>query len=232
MSISNAKEAAPEAYSFVNRGSVFSYSDGKSLTGQQLGDGSLNISHYGPYPENFTSQCGFDSGNLEAAKQYILKELDQWAPQLRNLVTSADEGVVWRNLYELPVGWTWPHKKGITLMGDAAHVMTPFAGIGVNTAFYDAMQLAKQVIDYTQAEEGEVLDSYIVRYGKIMFEHAHRGQALTAGSKEDMLLTPGAPRTTIESWILRHMKEEVPVWAHPFLTGLVYIGFWVYKRFV
>lgn len=48
-SISNAKETAPEAYSFVNLGSVFSYSDRKSLTGQQMGDGGINVSHYGPY---------------------------------------------------------------------------------------------------------------------------------------------------------------------------------------
>lgn len=232
MSISNAKETAPEVYTFVNRGSVFSYSDGKSLTGQQLGDGSINISHYGPYREDFTSQCGFDFENLEAAKQYILKELDDWAPQLKNLVQSANEGAVWRNLYELPVGWTCPHKKGITLLGDAAHVMTPFAGIGVNTAFYDAMELTKQIVAFTEAGESADLDSYIVRYEKAMFEHAHRGQALTEGSKRDMFFTPGAPRTSIESWILRHMKGEVPVWAHPFLTGLVYAGFWVYKWFV
>jgi 2-polyprenyl-6-methoxyphenol hydroxylase-like FAD-dependent oxidoreductase len=232
LSISNAKETAPEAYSFVNRGSVFSYSDGKSVTGQQMGDGSLNISHYGPYGENFTSQCGFDSENLEAAKQYILREVKDWAPPLRNLVECANESAVWRNLYELPVGWTWPHRRGITLLGDAAHVMTPFAGIGVNTAFYDAMELAKQVVAFTQAGESADLDSYIVRYEKAMFEHAHRAQALTEGSKKDMLLTPGAPRTTIESWILRHIKEEFSVWAHPFLTGLVYVGFWVYKRFV
>lgn len=232
MSISNAKETAPEAYAFVNRGSVFSYSDGRSLSGQQLGDGSLNISHYGPYPENFTSQCGFDAGNLEAAKEYILKELDEWAPQLKNLVVSANEGAVWRNLYELPVGWTWPHKSGVTLLGDAAHLMTPFAGIGVNTAFYDAMELTKQIVAFTHAGDSVDLDSYVVRYEQAMFEHAHRGQALTEGSKKDMLLTPGAPRTTVESWILRHMKEDAPVWTHPLLSGLVYTGFWVYKRFV
>lgn len=232
MSISNAKDTAPEAYEFVNRGSVFCYSDGKSLNGQQMGDGSINISHWGPYREDFTSQCGFDYESLEAAREYILRELDEWAPQLKNLVESADEGAVWRNLYELPVGWIWPHKKGITLLGDAAHVMTPFAGIGVNTAFYDAMELTKQIIAFAHGEKSADLDTYIVRYENAMFEHAHRGQALTEGSKKDMLLTPGAPRSTIESWVLRHMKGEVPLWTHPFLTGLVYAGFWVYKWFV
>ena len=232
MQIPNAEETAPEAYAFVNRGSVFAYSDGKSLSGQQLGDGSLNVSHYGPYAEDFTKQCGFNTEDMGVAKQYVLRELAAWPPQLRNLVESASEGLVWRNLYELPVGWTWPHRKGVTLLGDAAHVMTPFAGIGVNTAFYDAMELAKQIIAYTESSEAISLDTYIIRYETAMFEHAHKGQALTEGSKNDMLFTPGAPRTTIASWVLRHMKQDTPIWAHPILSAIIHAGYWVYKWFV
>lgn len=232
MQIADAKVTAPEVYAFVNRGSVFAYSDGKSLSGQQLGDGSINVSYYGPYAEDFTATCGFDVENLAAAKQFMLKELDDWAPQLKKLVESTNEAPVWRNLYELPVGWTWPHKPGVTLLGDAAHVMTPFAGIGVNTAFYDAMELAKQISAFTESGEPATLDSYILRYERVMFEHAHPAQALTEGSKVDMLFTPGAPRATIESWILRHAKSDIPKWAHPLFTALVYAGFWVYKWFV
>jgi len=230
--IADAKVTAPEVHAFVNRGSVFAYSDGKSLTGQQLGDGSINVSHYGPYVEDFTAHCGFDAGDLEAVKRFMLKELDDWAPQLKQLIEFTNETPVWRNLYELPVGWTWPHKRGITLLGDAAHVMTPFAGIGVNTAFYDAMELAKQIVAFTNSAEPTVLDSYVLRYEKAMFEHAHPAQALTEGSKIDMLFTPGAPRATVESWILRHAKADIPKWVHPLLTAVVYAGYWVYKWFV
>jgi 2-polyprenyl-6-methoxyphenol hydroxylase-like FAD-dependent oxidoreductase len=232
MQIANAKETAPDAYAFVNRGSVFAYSDMKGVVGQQLGDGSLNVSCYGPYPENFTETCGFDVDDLDVAKDYMQKELKDWAPQLRNLVSSATDGLVWRDLYELPVGWKWPHKKGITLLGDAAHVMTPFSGIGVNTAFYDAMELATQIVAFSNSEGPADLDSYMVRYEENMLKHAHHAQAHTEGSKTDMMLTPGAPRASIESWILRHLKEDMPLWAHPSLTALVYTGFWVYKWFV
>lgn len=232
MQISEASKTAPEAYAFVNRGSVFAYSDGKGLCSQQLGDGSLNVSYYGAHPEDFTTQCGFDTEDLSIVKQYLQKELASWADQLRNQVDSANGQLVWRNLYELPVGWTWPHKKGVTLLGDAAHVMTPFAGIGVNNAFYDAMELAKRIVEFAESEEPTDLDEYIVRYEKVMFEHAHRAQALTEGSKTDMLLTPGAPRTSIQSWVLRHAKEDTPTWTHPLLTTLIYSAYWVYKWFV
>lgn len=48
MRITDAKKSAPDVYTFINRGSVFAFSDGKSLFGQQLGDGSIDVSHYGP----------------------------------------------------------------------------------------------------------------------------------------------------------------------------------------
>ena len=65
-----------------------------------------------------------------------------------------------------------------------------------------------------------------------MFENARRAQEYTEGSKNDMLLTPGAPRTTIESYILRHAKQDFAAWTHPVLSFLVYVGYWVYKWFV
>ena len=51
------------------------------------------------------------------------------------------------NLYELPVGHTFEHKQGYTLISDAAHLMTPFAGKGVNAGMKDALELSSTIVN-------------------------------------------------------------------------------------
>lgn len=234
LDIPSAATTAPEVYKLVNRGSVFVYSDHKTLNMQQLSDESIHLAYYGMHPEDFTKTCGFDASNLEEVKRALKKELADWKPEFLDAIEKAQGEATWRNLYQLPVGFTWPHKAGITLLGDAAHLMTPFSGIGVNTAFHDAILLSQEIVAYAANPENasHTLDDHISTYESKMFAIAHDGMRHTEGSMNDMLFTAGAPRTTIESWFLRHAKEELPKWSHPLVTAVVYAGYWVYKWFV
>ncbi|KAI1086599.1 hypothetical protein F5B19DRAFT_498210 [Rostrohypoxylon terebratum] len=58
----------------------------------------------------------------------------------------------------------------ITLIGDAAHLMTPFAGVGVNVAMKDALDLAHSIIGKeTELEQKDPL-SLDVRLPKFEVE--------------------------------------------------------------
>ncbi len=231
LNIPNAATTAPEAYKFANRGSVFAYSDNKAFSLQQLGDGSLHVALYGTYAEDFSKTCGFDITDLNETKRALKETMKDWKPEFLDAVEKSQGTAQWRNLYQLPVGFTWPHKVGVTLLGDSGHLMTPFAGIGVNTAFNDAMILSREILAFVDGKGGS-LDQHIQKYEKEMLEFAHKGMKLTQGAMYDVILRPGAPRTGIESWILRLAKAEAPRWTHPILTAVVYVGYWVYKLFV
>ena len=51
--------------------------------------------------------------------------------------------MAWRPLLVCPAGQNWTPNPNITLIGDAAHVMPPYAGEGVNMAMLDALVLSK-----------------------------------------------------------------------------------------
>ena len=80
----------------------------------------------------------------------------------------------------LKVDTGWTSKENITLVGDAAHVMPPFAGIGVNIGLLDALNLA------TNLTEGNFpnIQSAITDYEQKMFVYATEAQEGTSQAEE------------------------------------------------
>jgi 2-polyprenyl-6-methoxyphenol hydroxylase-like FAD-dependent oxidoreductase len=119
----------------------------------------------------------------------------------------------------LPVGLKWQHQEGVTLLGDAAHLMTPFAGVGVNIAFEDAMKLAAAIIDAAKDGKKGALHARVKDFEKDMFLRAENAERLTDGMMRDVLFTEGEPR--VASWVLKRIAYEIHPLLRPFLYPLV-----------
>src|SRR5277367_3074309 len=175
---SNPNQDYPKLSAMVGRGSYFAISDCKALMAQRLGNESIKLGCWmvedASYPQDVISQHGVDG-----AKAEILRRYSDWAPDLLDLVRCSDPGynIPWA-LYELPVGHTWEHKKGLSLIGDAAALMTPFAGEGVNKAMKDALELSAAICK-SQKPNGDDLDAEVSNYEKHMFPRVAKVQAIT-----------------------------------------------------
>jgi len=225
-SIPDAEVNATEEWKLTNKGSVFAFGDGKQIVSQQLGDGSLHVSAW------VTTEGEDQPALVTRTKEEILELcFEDWSEELISLIRKAgNESAESRLMFTLPGDYEWEHRKGVTLLGDSAHVMLPFAGEGVNLAFEDAMKLCDAILQ----GETETLDQRIKRFEEDMFYRAKRAQKMTRGMTKAMMFTPGAPRTGIESWILSKIEYEFPSvakWGWPVAQAAVYGWFFAVKLF-
>jgi 2-polyprenyl-6-methoxyphenol hydroxylase-like FAD-dependent oxidoreductase len=86
-------------------------------------------------------------------RERLLAEFAAWSPRLRQLIGDNDGPYLDRPIMALPVPHTWSHHPGVTLLGDAAHLMPPL-GVGVNMAMLDASDLALALAGAATLDEG------------------------------------------------------------------------------
>ncbi|EXJ70082.1 uncharacterized protein A1O5_07155 [Cladophialophora psammophila CBS 110553] len=189
--IPRPNEDYPKLSKMVGRGSYFSYSDGKSLTAQRMGDESIKIGMWvkmedgESWPADMLAAYG---DTEEKLKDKILENYQDWTRQQKQLIRVSTRFRPWP-LYELPVGNTWEHKKGYTLIGDASSLMTPFAGEGVNKAMKDSLELA-EALENALKEQRNV-DEAVRQYEENMFPRAKKYQRKTMRNKQGMFSKEG-----------------------------------------
>jgi 2-polyprenyl-6-methoxyphenol hydroxylase-like FAD-dependent oxidoreductase len=140
----------------VGSGTMMALAPGKGIMAHREADATLHAYVALNKPEDWLASIDF-SGSVSTLAR-VAAEFDGWSPELRALLTSTETDPVLRPIYALPVQHRWERVAGVTLIGDAAHLMSPFAGEGANLAMYDAAELGKAIA----AHPGDVEAALIV----------------------------------------------------------------------
>jgi 2-polyprenyl-6-methoxyphenol hydroxylase-like FAD-dependent oxidoreductase len=152
----DADERHPAAAEAVGDGALFAVAPGKGfLAHREPGDVLHAYVALSKPPEWI---AGLDSIDPATTTAQVAAEFSGWAPGLTALITDGDTPPVLRAVNALPIGHRWDRVAGVTLLGDAAHLMSPFAGEGANLAMFDGSELGKAIAAHPDDAEAALAE--------------------------------------------------------------------------
>lgn len=125
----------------TGKGTVFSFGGAQALVTQRNGGGRVCV-YAAIKQESDVIDEGIASCGINA---FVREHYRDWSPDLQAVVNAAGD-YLRRPIHSLPADFGWAPRPGITLIGDAAHLMPP-VGVGVNLAMLDASDVALALCD-------------------------------------------------------------------------------------
>ncbi|MFD8365171.1 FAD-dependent oxidoreductase [Streptomyces hygroscopicus] len=168
----------PRSAAVIGGGFFIALGHERGVLAHRETDGSLHVYTALKADEGWLDTVDFT--DQAAAKAAVLAHFEGWDEGLRGLVADADT-ITPRRIHALPVGHRWDRVPGVTLLGDAAHVMSPFAGEGANLAMLDGAELALTIA----AHPGDT-EAALAAYEEALFPRSEESAAESAANLDTM----------------------------------------------
>jgi 2-polyprenyl-6-methoxyphenol hydroxylase-like FAD-dependent oxidoreductase len=176
----------------VGGGLLFALGAGQGILAHREPDDSLHV--YAGLRVQADWADGIDFTDPAAARAAVSAEFAGWDLSLRELITGSDTALIPRLIHALPVGHRWDRIPGVTLLGDAAHLMSPFAGEGANLAMLDGAELGLALAGHP----GDV-EAALVAYEATLFPRSEASAAESAANMA-IIFAADAPRGLLEQF--------------------------------
>lgn len=168
----------PDLARLIGDGSVAVYGVNRSVVAQRNSGGHAKV--YAQFRAPLDWHTHLDLTDAEAVRSSLLALFDGWAAPVLDLLRHGTT-FVHRPLYVLPADHTWTHVPGVTLLGDAAHLMPPL-GAGANLAMLEGAELAESI-----ATGREDLDETVRAFEEQMWARAGRWAEITMAGLERLV---------------------------------------------
>lgn len=141
--IYQSKTKVPNIDTLINGGKIMAFGNGKNILMGQKGNGDLGFYASFKAKENWAIESGLDLSDKSQILDWFKTTYPEWSNIWYELFENAEIPFIPRPIYCMPLDQTWETQSNLTMIGDAAHVMPPFAGEGANMAMLDALELSE-----------------------------------------------------------------------------------------
>lgn len=164
--IYNAETTAPHISGLLNGGKIMAFGNEQNILMGQKDHGEIGFYASFKADEHWGHSSGLDfSDNLQVLEWFKIT-YPEWSSVWYELFEHTAAPFIPRPIYCMPLDQAWPPLPNLTILGDAAHVMPPFAGEGVNMAMLDALELSEYLTSDKYLTIQEAISEYEISMRK------------------------------------------------------------------